>query len=71
MPDWPKEIRTAIASLNLDPAGEAAIVEELAQHLSDRYEEMLTSAFSDEQAYKTLKEELSDHKLVAGLKATA
>ena len=37
MPDWSREIRAAIASLNLDPAREAEVVEELSQHLRDRY----------------------------------
>ena len=29
MPDWSKEVRAAIASLNLEPAREAAVIEEL------------------------------------------
>jgi len=33
MPDWPQEIRAAIARLDLDPAREALLVEELSQHL--------------------------------------
>jgi len=35
MPDWKPEIRRRLAKLNLSPAREAAIVEELAQHLDD------------------------------------
>ena len=41
MPDWAKEIRAAIAPLNLEPMREAELVEELSQHLRDRYDEML------------------------------
>ena len=41
MPDWPKEVRAAIAGLNLEPTREADVVEELSQHLRDRYDEML------------------------------
>jgi hypothetical protein len=32
MPDWSKEVRAAIARLNMDPAREAELVEELSQH---------------------------------------
>jgi hypothetical protein len=33
MPDWKSEIRRRLAGLKLEPAREAAIVEELAQYL--------------------------------------
>ena len=69
MPDWPKEIRAAIASLNLEPMREAEVVEELSQHLLDRYEEMLTSGIGAEHAYQSLLKELNDGTLVSGLKA--
>ncbi len=39
MPDWSQEIRAAIARLQLDPGREALLVEELSQHLADRYSE--------------------------------
>ena len=35
MPDWSKEIRAAVAALNLEPLREAEVVEELSQHLAD------------------------------------
>jgi putative ABC transport system permease protein len=67
MPDWPKEIRAAIAPLNLDSMREAEVVEELSQHLRDRYDEMLTSGIGAEQAHQSLLKELKD---VSGLKAS-
>jgi putative ABC transport system permease protein len=70
MPDWPKEIRAVIASLNLDPVREAEVVEELSQHLRDRYEELVISGVSSDLAYRTLVKELNDGTLVSGLKAT-
>ena len=70
MPDWSKEIRVAIAPLNLEPAREAEVVEELSQHLRDRYDEMLGAAIGAEQASQVLMQELSNGKLVAGLRAT-
>jgi hypothetical protein len=69
MPDWSKEIRAAIASLNLEPAREAEVVEELGQHLGDRYDEMLSSGISAEPAYQALCKELHGGALVSGLKA--
>jgi hypothetical protein len=41
MPDWKPEIRRRLAGLKLEPTRKAAIVEELAQYLEDRYAEML------------------------------
>jgi predicted permease len=70
MPDWSKEIRVAIASLNLDPVREAAVVEELSQHLRDRYDEMVIGGASALEAQRILLAELNDGTLVAGLKAT-
>jgi len=70
MPDWKKEIEAAIATLNLSAAREAEVVEELSQHLNDRYEELLISGVGKEEAYRILKQNLIDGKLVAGLKAT-
>jgi putative ABC transport system permease protein len=68
MPDWAKEIRVAIAPLNLEPMQEAELVEELSQHLRDRYEDMLGGGTDAEQAYQTLVKELNDGTLVAGLR---
>jgi len=70
MPDWPKEIRAAIAELALEPTREAEVVEEMSLHLRDRYDEMLSSGVDAEQAYRTLLQELNDGSLVRGLKAT-
>src|ERR1700689_218106 len=69
MHDWSKEIEVAIAPLNLSAARESEVVEELSQHLNDRYEELLISGIGEEQAYQILKQDLADGKLVAGLKA--
>src|ERR1700733_15203831 len=67
MPDWAKEIRAAIGTLNLDPMREAEVVEELSQHLRDRYDEMLTGGISADQAHQSLLKELND---LSGLKAS-
>src|SRR5262245_65980089 len=41
MPDWKPEIRRRLQNLSLAPTREAAIVEELAKHIDDRYTESL------------------------------
>jgi putative ABC transport system permease protein len=68
MPDWTSEIRVAIAGLEMDAAREASVVEELSQHLSDRYDELRSKGMDDAEACALLKAELSDGTLVAGLK---
>ena len=68
MPDWPNEIRAAIARLELDPAREASIVEELSQHLSDRYDELRGNGVEDGEACGLLLADLNDGTLVAELR---
>jgi len=50
MPDWKQEINERLANLNLDPAREAAIVEELAQYLDDHYVELLAGGATEAEA---------------------
>ena len=50
MPDWKPEIRRRLANLQLPPTREAAIVEELAQHLDESYAELLASGVSEAEA---------------------
>ena len=47
MPDWKAEIRRRLANLQLAPAREAAIFEELAQYLEDHYAELLAGGASE------------------------
>jgi replication fork clamp-binding protein CrfC len=46
MPDWKHEVRKRLADLNLEPVREQEIVEELSEHLEDRYRELLSGAAS-------------------------
>ena len=69
MPDWEEEIARRLASLKLAPAREAEIVEEVAQHLEDRYRELITSGATEGEARRLALEELSDEgPLVRGLR---
>jgi hypothetical protein len=70
MPDWRQEIRSLIASLNLDVTRESEIVEELNQHLADRREEMLATGLNARQVDEALRKELHDPALTSRLKAT-
>ena len=63
MPDWKEEIRTCLGSLQLDPAREAVIVEELAGHAADRYEELLQQGIAHAEAYRRTLAELSDARV--------
>jgi putative ABC transport system permease protein len=65
MPEWKPEIVRRLASLNLAPAREAEIAEELAQHLEDRYQELLASGKADDQAFRITIEELKDNDFLA------
>src|SRR5690349_1276834 len=67
MPDWKKEISRRTAKLKLSPARESEIVEELAQHLDDRYQELLLEGASDTDAEQLTLAELSENELFAEL----
>ena len=66
MPDWQEEIRKRLDGLKLAPVREAEIVEELAQHLDDRYRELVSGGATEHDARRTTLEELSDKDLLAG-----
>lgn len=65
MPDWKKEIRQRLAGLKLAPARESEIVEELVQHLDDRYQELLAEGTPDAAAERLTLAELSEDQLFA------
>ena len=47
---WAREVRSRLSSLRLSPAREAEIVEELSQHLEDRWRELVAGGASPEEA---------------------
>ena len=67
MPDWSTEIRELVGALNLPPAREAEISEELSQHVSDRYEEALARGASAEEAGRIAASALEGPALTASL----
>jgi putative ABC transport system permease protein len=64
MPEWKQEIRQRLAGLNLEATREAEIVEELAQHLDDRYNEWLASGATPQESSRAAFAELSESKLL-------
>jgi macrolide transport system ATP-binding/permease protein len=64
MPDWKPEVRRQLTGLRLDAAREAEIVDEVAAHLDEEYEELRANGVSDEDAVRLTLAELSDHELL-------
>ncbi len=52
MPDWKPHIRSRLASLRLSPSRESEIVEELSQHLEDRWRELVAGGNTEDEAAK-------------------
>ena len=65
MPDWKPEIRQRLAGLRLAPTREAAIVEELAQHLDESCAELLACGMSEAEAQRQVLTELNEDDLLA------
>jgi predicted permease len=68
MPEWKSEIRQRLADLRLAPTREAEIVEELSQHLDDRYEELLANGVTEVEACRTAIAELNEGALLRDLR---
>ncbi|HLG54401.1 MAG TPA: ABC transporter permease [Vicinamibacterales bacterium] len=60
MGNWTSDLRARLARLRLSPAREAEVVEELSQHLDDRYDELLAAGSSDADARRLALAELNE-----------
>ena len=65
MPDWKQDIRERLQGSKLDGARESEIVDELAQHLEDRYEALRSAGASESEAGRRALEELNESQLLA------
>jgi len=65
VPDWKEEISKHVASLNLTPQRETEIVDELSQHLDDRYHELLADGAASEEAFHRSLAELGEGNSLA------
>jgi putative ABC transport system permease protein len=71
MPEWRDEILRRLAEAGLDPATEAEVAEELAQHLEDRYVELRSRGLEAEHARRVALGELDAHADESGSAAFA
>jgi predicted permease len=60
MRDWTGEIRRRLAGSGVDPETEETTVEEFAQHLEDRFEDLRSSGATEEEARRLALEELEE-----------
>ena len=65
MPEWTGHLRRRLAPLRLDPAREAEIVEELSQHLDERYDELRRGGAGEAEARRLAIEELREPDALA------
>jgi putative ABC transport system permease protein len=59
MPDWREEIARRLSSIKLDSTREIEIIEELSQHLEDRYLELVSGGATDDAARRDVLMELN------------
>ena len=65
MPDWARHVRPRLSSLRLSPTREAEIVEELSQHLDDRWRELMAGGASPDEATQLALGEFRGGNLLA------
>ena len=65
MPDWKRAVEDRLSSVRIDAARRMEIVEELSQHLQDRYDERRAGGASDAAARQAALNELDGSSDVA------
>ena len=65
MPDWADHLRPRLSSLQLSPAREHEIVQELSQHLEDRWRELVAGGASEDDATRLALAEFREGNLLA------
>ena len=65
MPDWAEHLRPRLSSLRLSPARELEIVQELSQHLEDRWRELVAGGASEDEATRLALGEFREGNLLA------
>jgi putative ABC transport system permease protein len=68
---WKAEVAARLSAMRIDAADRAQMIEELAQHLDDRYRSLIARGSSDEEARAAVQQELKDDDLVRGLRSFA
>ncbi|HEV8394632.1 MAG TPA: ABC transporter permease [Vicinamibacterales bacterium] len=67
MREWAPHVRPRLSSLRLTPVRENEIVEELSQHLEDRWRELVTGGTGEDEAARLALAELGEGTLLARL----
>jgi predicted permease len=67
MPDWRAHIRPHLTALRLSTTRENEIIDELAQHLDDRWRELIAEGASEEEATRGALSQLREDVLVRNL----
>src|SRR5215510_8339176 len=65
MPDWTQHVRPRLSGLRLSPTREAEIVEELSQHLDERWRELIASGMSPDEAERLALADFRDGNVLA------
>jgi len=65
MPDWTQHVRPRLSGLRLSPTREAEIVEELSQHLDDRYRELIAGGMSPDEATRVALSDFREGNVLA------
>jgi hypothetical protein len=67
MPDWRAIVRARLTDAGLRPTSEIDVVEELAQHVEDRYAQWRADGLCDEEATARSLQELDGQELIPEL----
>jgi hypothetical protein len=70
MPDWRRCIRELLAGGGLPPTAELDVVEELAQHVEDRYRALSAQGVAESDALALSLRELQGQSFLADLRAS-
>jgi predicted permease len=65
MPDWAAHVRWRLASLRLSPTRENEIVDELSQHLDDRWRELMAGGASEDEATRLALADFREENVLA------
>ena len=65
MPEWTQHVHPRLSGLRLTPTREAEIVEELSQHLDDRYRELIAGGMSPDEATRVVLADFRDGNVLA------
>jgi hypothetical protein len=63
MSEWAQAVRQRLVSHDIDPTRHSAVIDELAQHLDERYAALLARGVDAIEARRTVSEELDDEAL--------